>query len=128
MGAILAAAVRMMNKYSCWTSGSNRSEKRLHHQVLRHPFIKGVADQFAIEQVLDSCQVKPAFISGHVRYVGDPHTVRSRYRKLPVEQVRGDWQVMPGIRGHIEFPFLPTAQSQFAANPFDAINASMNPV
>lgn len=78
--------------------------------------IKGVADQFAIEQVLYPRQVKPAFISGHVRYIGDPDTVRSRYNKLlPVKQVRGYWQLMPVIRGHVEFPFLPTAQPQFAA-------------
>ena len=73
-----------------------------------------------------SNQVKPAFLSGHVRYVGDPDAVRRRYSKLPVKQVRGDWQVMAGIRGYPEFPFLPTAQPLFAANPFDAINPSMN--
>ena len=57
----------------CW---QQPPEKRLHHQVLRHPFIKGVADQFTVEQVLDARQVKPAFVSGHVRYVGDPDPVR----------------------------------------------------
>lgn len=85
----------MMNEPSFWALGGNRPEECLHYQVLRHPFAKGVTDQFAVEQVLDSRQVKPSFVSSHVGYIGDPHAVRCRYRKLPVEQVRGCWQVMP---------------------------------
>lgn len=76
LGATLAAAARMMDKPSFRTSGCNRPEECLHGQVLRHPLIKGIADQFAIEQVLDTRQVKPAFVSGHVRYIGHPDTVR----------------------------------------------------
>jgi len=39
----------------------------MHDQLLRHAGIEGIADQFAIEQVLDASKVKPTFVGGRCR-------------------------------------------------------------
>lgn len=65
----------------------------LHDQVLRHPLIKGVADQFTVKQVLDACKVKPSLAGCHVRYIGDPGTIWGgytyRYASVRQEVFRG---------------------------------------
>lgn len=76
MGTILAPTIGVVHKSFLWASGCNRPEECLHDQFLRHPLMSGVADQFAIEQVFNARQVKPAFVSGNLRYIGDPDTVR----------------------------------------------------
>jgi hypothetical protein len=47
--SILAAAIRMVDQSLARPLGGHGTEQRLHDQLLRHPGIEGVADQFAVE-------------------------------------------------------------------------------
>src|SRR6266568_7498544 len=61
MGAILATSIRVMNQPWRRTLGLHGPEQRLPNQLLRHPFSHGVTDDFTGENILDPCQIKPAF-------------------------------------------------------------------
>ncbi len=75
-GTLWAPTIAVVHKSFLWASGGKRPEACLHDRFLRHPLIHGVADPFAIEQVFDARLLKPAFVRGNVRYIGDPDTVR----------------------------------------------------
>lgn len=98
------------------------------HQFLRHSGIQGVADQLAIEQILDAGKVEPAVVGGDVGYVAHPGFVWGRHSELPIQQVRRHRQRVIGIRGRLEFPLLLAAKAEFLANPSDAMIANLDAV
>ena len=113
MGAILAAAIGVVNQSLARPLRGNRSEECLHDQVLRHTSIQGIADHFAVEEILDAGKVEPAFVGsdvGDVRYSG---FVRCRNDKLPIQHVRRHREGVLRVRGRYEFPLLLAAKSQF---------------
>ena len=86
--------------------GGNTLEQRLNDQVFRHPLAHGIAGQFTIEQILQPSQVQLAFVSRNIGDVAHPRPVWRCHGEVPFQQVRCNWQVMFGIGGHFEFPFL----------------------
>jgi len=57
MGAILAATIRVVNQPLARPLGGYCPKDGLHDQLLRHAGIEGIANQFAVEQVLDASKV-----------------------------------------------------------------------
>lgn len=95
----LAASVRMMDQSWCWSSladghgQSGEDERRI------HACLHGPADQPSSVEVDDASDEQPAFIGGDVGDIRYPPLVRTRCRKILLEQVRRNRQIMVGIRG-----------------------------
>ena len=76
--------------------------------------IEGIADQFAVEQVLDASKVKSDFIGGDVGDVRHPRVVRCRHSKLPIQQVWRPWQGLLRIRRRLESALVACARIPFS--------------
>ena len=82
MSAILAATIRVVDQPLARPLGGYCPKEGLHDQLLRHAGIEGIADQFAVEQVLDASKVKPALVGGDVGDVRQPPLVRTVSRRV----------------------------------------------
>lgn len=118
----------MMDQPPCWPLGGDGAKERLRYQARGHPLGHGVADQFAVEQILDAGKIEPALVGGDVGDIADPGAIGGRHGELPIEKIGRQWQGMPRIRRSLEFPLLLAAQPEFPAYPLDAIEARLDAV
>ena len=62
----------MVDQSLCRPLGGDGAKERLRHQARGHPLGHGVADQFAVEQVLDTGKIESALVGGDVGDIADP--------------------------------------------------------
>lgn len=94
MSTVLTAAIRMMDAPLAGSPGGDNAEQRLHHKILRHATVERVANQLAIEQVLDASEIESALVGGDVGDVRHPNLVWRRHAKLAILQIRRHGQTM----------------------------------
>lgn len=104
---VLATPVGMVQQARRRLSPEPRHGQRIGHNVRRHARFQRPADHFTVEQVEHDSQVQPALIRPQVGDVGAPDLVGRRRREVPVQQILGDRQTMPGIRRDLVAPFMP---------------------
>lgn len=127
-GSILTAPVRVVNQPLWWSLRCYSPEQCSAYQVLRHSGRHVVPNDLARAQNLDCRQIKPAFIGGNVRNVGNPGGVRSGYGEVLCQKIRRYWQIVVRISGRFELPFLSAFQTKLSPQPLESVDADSNAV
>src|SRR5882762_3302295 len=82
------------------------------------------ADDPAAVQVHDGSQIQPSLIGLDVGDVGEPDPVRRSGDKVPLEQVRGDREIVTAIGGpHPSWPRHDGTNAVMAHQPLDPASA-----
>lgn len=128
VGAVLNAAIGVMDQSRGWALATYRPPQGLRRQVLRHSWSHRVANQLARKNVFHSGQVQPTFVGHHVRDVGHPGVVRPGWRERLVQQVFGHWESMARVRRRLELALLLAPQAQLLPQPYDAVTPCIEPL
>src|SRR5208337_1957083 len=119
LGAVLTAAIRVMDETAERAFDVHRFEERLLHQVRGHPMSQGVADDLPVEEVFVGSAVEPAFFGGHVGQIAHPDLVWSHRLKVLFQEVLRHRKGMFRVRRRLELLDLFAPQSQFLPDPSD---------
>src|SRR3972149_1298779 len=126
MGAVLAAAVGVMQKPLCRTFGFYGSKQRLTDQVPGHARSHRVTDDIAVKEILVAGNIQPAFVCRYIGYITHPDFIRGGNPELLFQDILGNWKFMSGISGSLEFPLLLAAYSQLPPYPLYPANTHAN--
>lgn len=85
----------MVDQSLCRPLRGDGAKERLRHQARGHPLGHGVADQFAVEQVLDTGKIESALVGGDVGDIADPGAIGRRHGELPIQKIGRQRQGMP---------------------------------
>jgi len=118
---VLRAAVGVVNQARRWSLAAHRTPQSLRRQILRHSRPHRIPHQFAGEDVLYACEIKPSFICHDVGNVGDPHFIRSCRLEGLVQQIVRHWKSVARIRGGLEPALLLTAQAELLPQSDDPV-------
>ena len=102
MGAVLRAAIRVVNTAWWRAAQGNSHVQRPDRQILFHPVADSPANHAPREQVDDDGQINPALTRPDVGDVARPLLVRGTRRKVLLQEVRRDVEGVIAVGGALE--------------------------
>lgn len=114
MGAVLRAAIRVMNTAWWRAAQGNSHVQRPDRQILFHPVADSPANHAPREQVDDDGQINPALTRPDVGDVARPLLVRGTRRKVLLQEVRRDVEGVIAVGGALELAAADDADAVLA--------------
>ena len=97
----------MMQQASRWLLAPIGRTQRITNKLLGHALTHRLASNLTGVQIFYCCQIEPAFISGDVGNIGDPHLIcRASLIKFTVKQIRCNGQDVFGVGGDSELALV----------------------
>ena len=111
-----------------WALVPERHKQGFTPQLFCHALSHGVTDNFARINIFDASEIQPSFPGGNIRYICLPDLIRCCGRKVLIQQIRRNRQIVDRVRSRPELAFLLTVQPQLLTKTCQSVTTDDNSV